>query len=165
MAIWAFLSLLQISLLLFGLSVSANLWTQQTTISSIIICSTCFGILLRVTNILVSVLYPDISFGTPVSKLVGTALRRLLPVKSTFTPASFIKSSAVRWILETQRNLEISETAAAMVPRVPWPSALDVSAAYSHLLDDFKACRDKPELYKSYGPSLHSVSENRSRPY
>jgi hypothetical protein len=156
-AIWAFLSLLQISLLLFGLSVSANLWTQQTTISSIIICSTCLGILFRVTNIFVSVLHPDTSFGTPVSKLIGTTLRKLLPVRSTFTPASFVRSSAVRWILESleaQRHPEISETAAAMVPRVLWPSALDVSAAYSHLLDNFKARRDKPELYMTYGKAM-----------
>jgi hypothetical protein len=156
-AIWAFLSLLQISLLLFGLSVSANLWTQQTTISSVIICSTCLGILFRVANIFVSVLYPDTSFWTPASKLVGTALRKLLPVRSTFTPASFVRSSAVRLILESrevQRNPKISETAAAMVPRVLWPSGVDVSAAYSHLLDSFKARRDKPELYVTYRKAM-----------
>ncbi|KAJ8589257.1 hypothetical protein M405DRAFT_862296 [Rhizopogon salebrosus TDB-379] len=41
----AFLVLLQISFLLFGLSLSANMWTQQRTISSVIISATALGIL------------------------------------------------------------------------------------------------------------------------
>ncbi|KAG2360149.1 hypothetical protein BDR07DRAFT_1174580, partial [Suillus spraguei] len=61
----AFLMLLQMSLLLFGLSLSANIWAKQTTISSIIICTTAFGILFYVGTILVSVLRPDSPFQTP----------------------------------------------------------------------------------------------------
>jgi len=50
----AFLLLLQISLL-FGLSLSANMWTQQATISIVIMCTTAFGILFYVATIMVSV--------------------------------------------------------------------------------------------------------------
>ncbi|KAG1724015.1 hypothetical protein EDB19DRAFT_2028951 [Suillus lakei] len=51
----AFLVLLQIPLLLFGLLLSANMWTHQSTIFSIIICTTAFGILFYAVTILVSV--------------------------------------------------------------------------------------------------------------
>jgi len=67
----SFLVLLQISLLLFGLSLSANMWTQQRTISSVIICTTALGILFYVATILVSVIHPDSPFQTAGSTLIG----------------------------------------------------------------------------------------------
>ncbi|KAG1720501.1 uncharacterized protein EDB91DRAFT_1340659 [Suillus paluster] len=59
----AFLVLLQISLLLFGLSLSANMWTQQTTISNIIVSSTAFGILSYTGTVFVSVWHPATGVG------------------------------------------------------------------------------------------------------
>ena len=55
----SFLVFLQIAFLLFGLSLSANMWIQQRTISSVIICATALGILFYVATILVSVIHPD----------------------------------------------------------------------------------------------------------
>lgn len=57
-----FLVLLQISLLLFSLSLFANMWTQQTTISSAIICTTAVDTLVYASTTVVSILHPDSPF-------------------------------------------------------------------------------------------------------
>jgi hypothetical protein len=110
-----FLVLLQISLLLFGLQLSAYMWTQQIIISSAIICTTAFasGILFYMATIFVSVLHPDSPFQTPGSKLVRASCNRFLPL---LTDNISLKSSATHWVLETSINPEIVEAAAAMVP-------------------------------------------------
>lgn len=59
--------LLQISLLLFGLSLGAMLWTQQRFISIIVIAMTTFGGLCHAFIITVSLICPDSPFQTPVS--------------------------------------------------------------------------------------------------
>ena len=55
----AFLLLLQISLFLFSLSLSAHMWVEQTTISSIIVCITAFGVLFYGVTVFVSGLRPS----------------------------------------------------------------------------------------------------------
>lgn len=89
----AFLVLLQISLFLFGLSLSANMWTQQVTISTVIICTTAFGILFYVATIFVSVLHPDSPFQTAGSQLVAAICEKKIP---RLAHDAFIKSSAIR---------------------------------------------------------------------
>jgi hypothetical protein len=150
----AFLVLLQISLLLFGLSLSANMWAKQTTISSVIICTTAFGILFYVATTLVSVLRPDSPFRTPGSELFAAIRQKKIPNKSTSIRDMFAKSSAIRWILETSTNPEIVEAAAGIVPCVQWPLNLDVSAAFARLRDSFRACQDRDELYVKYGKAM-----------
>jgi hypothetical protein len=150
----AFLVLLQMSLLLFGLSLSANVWIQQTTISSVIICTTAFGILFYVGTNLVSALRPDSPFQTPASELFVAVCKRILPKKLTFAPNKFVKLSAIRWILETSTNPEIVEAATAIVPCVQWPPNLDASASYARLLDNFPLCRNRPELYVKYHKAM-----------
>ncbi|KAG1838912.1 hypothetical protein DFJ58DRAFT_860689, partial [Suillus subalutaceus] len=149
-----FLVLLQISLLLFGLSLSANMWVKQTTISSVIICTTAFGILFYAGTILVSALRPDSPFQTPGSELFVAICKRMLPKKFTLTPNKFVKSSAVRWILETPMNLEVVEAAAAIVPHVQWPPNLDASTAFARLRQIFVACCDREELYVMFGKAM-----------
>ncbi|KAG1725538.1 hypothetical protein EDB19DRAFT_1947173 [Suillus lakei] len=144
----AFLVLLQISLLLFGLSLSANIWTHQITISSIIICTTAFGILFYAGTIFVSALRPDSPFRTPGSDLVGAICKKILPGGFTLTPNIFRKSSAIRWILETSTDPDVVGAAAAMVPLAPWPLNFDASAIYTRLVDNFMVSRDRPELYR-----------------
>ncbi|KAG1886657.1 hypothetical protein F4604DRAFT_1282599 [Suillus subluteus] len=150
----AFLVLLQISLLLFGLSLSANMWARQTTISSVIICTTAFGILFYVVTTLVSVSRPDSPFHTPGSELFATICQTNLPNKSTLSRLIFGKSSAIRWILEISTNPEIVEAAAAIIPCVQWPPNLDASTAFARLQDNFKACQDRNELYVKYGKAM-----------
>ncbi|OJA21309.1 hypothetical protein AZE42_11109 [Rhizopogon vesiculosus] len=150
----AFFILLQISLFLFGLSISANMWFQQTTISSIIMSTTAFGILFYVFTALVSVLRPDSPFRTPGAALLESVYNTFCPPRSTLHPNSFIKSSAIRWALETSTNPEVVAAAAAMVPRVQWPK-LDASTIYARLLDNFTACLDdRSELFVTYGKAM-----------
>jgi hypothetical protein len=145
-----FFILLQIALLLFGLSLSATMWFQQRKIFYVVISTTGPGMLFFMATTLVSIWRPNSPFQTPVSKLA----RKLLSVKSTFTHDSFIKSSAVRWVLETSTMPEVVDAAAAMVLRVQWPAARDVSAAYTRLLDNFKAYHDTPERCMNYGRAM-----------
>lgn len=150
----AFLILLQISLLLFGLSLSANMWTEQTTISSVIICFTTVGILLYGLTISVSVWRPESPFQTPGSELTRTICKAFISLRSTLNPHIFSKSSAVCWVLETSTNPEVVEAAAAMVPRVQWSPELDASAAYARLRDNFWAYRDREELFVKCGKAM-----------
>jgi hypothetical protein len=150
----AFLVLLQMSLLLFGLSLSANVWMQQTTMSSVIICTTAFGIVFYVGTNLVAALRPDSPFQTPASKLFVVICNRMLPKKFTFAPSKFVKLSAIRWMLETSTNPEIVEAAAAIVSCVQWPPNLDASASYARLVDNFPLCRDRPEAYAKYHKAM-----------
>jgi hypothetical protein len=156
----AFLVLLQISLLLFGLSLSANMWTQQRTISSVIITATALGILFYVGTIVISVLHPDSPFQTAGSALVGALSRKVFeaipnalhngPSESTSTPNIFRKSSPIRWIIETSTNPEVVEAAAAMVPLVQWSPTIDASTAYGCLVDNLATCIGSPELVVTY---------------
>jgi hypothetical protein len=129
------------------------MWTQQTTISSLIIFITASGVLFHMATILVSVLRPDSPFQTPGSELVGALCNRFLP---PFTENIFLKSSAIRWLLETSTNPEYAETATAMVPLAQWPPKLDVSAMCTRFHENFMACRDKSELSQAvtYGKAM-----------
>lgn len=149
----AFLILLQISLFLFGLSLSANMWSQQTKISSVIMSTTAFGLLSYGVTILLSVLRPDSPFQTPGSAFVKAIRNKFRPLKSVQPPKSSIKLSAIRWVLETSTNPEVVAAAAAMVPRVQWPKP-DASAIYARLLDNFAACLDRPELFVACGKAM-----------
>ncbi|OJA12112.1 hypothetical protein AZE42_06628 [Rhizopogon vesiculosus] len=116
--------------------------------------TTAFGILFYVSTVLVSVLRPDSPFRTPGASLVESVYNKFCPPRSTLHPNSFVKSSAIRWVLETSTNPEVVATAAAMVPRVQWPK-LDACAIYARLLDNFTACLDdRPELFVTYGKAM-----------
>lgn len=64
-----FLMLLQISLLLFSLSLSATMWGQQFTVSFVIIATTVSGILFYVGTTVPSMLNPNCPFRTLGSDL------------------------------------------------------------------------------------------------
>jgi hypothetical protein len=152
----AFLVLLQISLLLFGLSLSANMWVKQTTISSVIICTTGFGILFYAGTTLVSALHPDSPFQVSGPGLFTAISKRILPNTSTFTSNTSVKMSAIHWILETSTNPEVVDAVAGIVPYVQWhwPSNFNASAFFARLHDNFLACRDREELYVKYGKAM-----------
>ncbi|KAG2360011.1 hypothetical protein BDR07DRAFT_177173 [Suillus spraguei] len=57
-------SLLQISLLLFGIALSASMWTMSTTIAIIIITSTTLGFTFYLTIVLASLMAADCPFQT-----------------------------------------------------------------------------------------------------
>ncbi|KAH7917890.1 hypothetical protein BV22DRAFT_988220, partial [Leucogyrophana mollusca] len=57
--------LLQISLLLFGVALSAYVWTEQSTIGAVVIGTTAFGILFYISITLASLISPTCPFQTP----------------------------------------------------------------------------------------------------
>jgi hypothetical protein len=154
-----FLVLLQISLLLFGLSLSADMWFKQTTISSVIISTTAFGILFYVGTTLVSALHSDSPFQVSGPGLFTAICKRMLPKKLTSTPSTFSsnafgKSSAIRWMLETSTNPEVVDAVAGIVPFVQWPPNFDASAVFARLRNNLRASRDREELYVKCGKAM-----------
>jgi len=141
----ALLVLLQISLLLFGLSLSANMFRQTIAVSSVIIGTTAFGMIFYLTTILVSVLSPYSPCQSPGSKIIGTIFKDFLPVRSISPNDSW---RAVRWILETSTNPDFVSAAAAMVSQVDWPKDVDVGTICERLRDTFTASSDKLECVK-----------------
>jgi Family of unknown function (DUF6535) len=72
--------LLQWSLLFFGIALSANIWTQQHTVASVMILTTAFGVIFYTFTVVASLKSPDCPFQTPVSvalERIPTVLRRV----------------------------------------------------------------------------------------
>lgn len=177
-----FLVLLQISLLLFGLSICANVWIQQKTISSVIICTMAFGIFFYASTILLSRSYPDSPFQTPGSELVGAIYKKSLAVCEHFLPYRWdisntwdtstvapddtrSKLSAVRWILNISTNPEFFEAAAGMVPHLQWPRDFDTSVIYTRFRDNFEACLHMEEAFVKYVKAMaHFCSQSLEIP-
>ena len=149
----AFLILLQISLFLFGLSLSANMWTQQA-ISIVIICATAIGLLFYVSIVVVAVLDPDSPFQTAGSALVAPIYKKFLTPSTPFNEDPTTKLSAISWLLETSTKPDVVEAVAAMVPLVQWPRDHDASAIYTHLRDTFTAYHHSRELFVKCGKAM-----------
>ncbi|KAG2076159.1 hypothetical protein BDR04DRAFT_1090040 [Suillus decipiens] len=165
---------LQISLLLFCVSLIVNMWAQQPNICIVIICITAIYILFYSGAILPLIWHPDSPFHAPRSRLLAAIFQSYFGASSRLPLYTYAKSSAVRWMLETSTNPESIDAAAAMVPRVPWPPNVDLSSTFLRLREIFEACHDRDELYVKYGkimanlcirstkirPELLSISQN-----
>ncbi|OAX32876.1 hypothetical protein K503DRAFT_804850 [Rhizopogon vinicolor AM-OR11-026] len=181
----AFLALLQISLLLFGLSLSAYMFTRQPTISSVVISTTALGILFYVATIFISLLHPDSPFQTIGTALVGAICQKARTItvnmieKSSFLYRRFRKFtilpdmedvkarqvvlgrlSAIRWILETSTNPEVAEAAAAVIPRTQWPPEVDATVVYARLVNHLTTCINRPELFMTFGKAMAHLRAN-----
>jgi hypothetical protein len=62
--------LLQISLLLFGIALSANMWSQQHTIAWVIIATTVFGFMFYSLTVMAALVSPACPFQTPISTIL-----------------------------------------------------------------------------------------------
>lgn len=71
----SFPALLQVSLFLFGASLSINMWSQQQTIARVIVCITAFGVMLYGFSVFASLMSSDCPFQTPVSVVIRLAWR------------------------------------------------------------------------------------------
>lgn len=69
--------LLQVSLLLFGIALSAYMWGQQRTIGYVIMSITAIGIILYSMLVLCSLLFQDCPFHTPVTDILSSGAHRL----------------------------------------------------------------------------------------
>ena len=95
--------MLQAALLLFGCALSRYLWETSTTIASVVLGVTSFGLFLFVFIVIVGAVLPSCPYQTPGARL----LRRLphLPsaILSLFSP--FFRDSQLRWALVHIRHL------------------------------------------------------------
>ncbi|KAG2739167.1 hypothetical protein P692DRAFT_20756500 [Suillus brevipes Sb2] len=66
----AFPVLLQISLLLFGIALAANIWTEQPSIAWVIIATTGFGFLFYSLTVMACLISPSCPFQTPISTIL-----------------------------------------------------------------------------------------------
>ncbi|KAG1745040.1 uncharacterized protein EDB91DRAFT_173492 [Suillus paluster] len=79
--------LLQISLLLFGIALSANIWYEQPTIAWVVISTTVFGFLFYSLTVMASLISPACPFQTPISTILRMfRIDRVL--RLVFKPAS-----------------------------------------------------------------------------
>jgi hypothetical protein len=69
--------LLQISLLLFGIALSANMWYERPSIAWVIIAITVFGFLFYSLTVMACLISPACPFQTPTSTVLPMVLRML----------------------------------------------------------------------------------------
>ena len=69
----SFPALLQVSLFLFGASLSINMWSKEQTITRVIVSTTAFGVMLYGFSVFASLLSSDCPFQTPVSVVIRLA--------------------------------------------------------------------------------------------
>jgi hypothetical protein len=62
--------LLQISLLLFGVALGANLWYEQPSIAWVVIATTVFGFLFYSLIVMACLISPSCPFQTPISTIL-----------------------------------------------------------------------------------------------
>jgi hypothetical protein len=163
--------LLQISVLLFGLSLGAAMWTQQQTISTIIIVATAFGTLCHVFVIVASLISPDCPFQTPVSLAIRvvfdyfcasarycqdrdkdsttsstpsapTSPTPPVPTASS-TPTVSDSTSAMQWILETSTNPDVLRSVVELLPTMSEQPSINIMLLCNQVRDMFKACFDQ----------------------
>jgi hypothetical protein len=106
----SFPDLLKFSLFLFGLSLGAAMWSQQQTISTLIIITTASGVLFYALTIVASVLYPDCPFQTRVSPVIRTLFY------PDVQPAELPTESAMGWLLSTSTNPDVIKSALELLP-------------------------------------------------
>ncbi|KAG1822039.1 uncharacterized protein BJ212DRAFT_939003 [Suillus subaureus] len=152
--------LLQISLLLFGLSLGAMLWMQQRPISILVFAMTTFGGLCHAFVIMVSSIHPDGPFQTPVS-LGIQAVRRHFRERAGFQHQDEDSvTSAMTWILETSRSPVVVRSVVELIPTMSELPNVDIVSLCTEVRDMFKACFDLhgiPILHDSalaYGKAL-----------
>ncbi|KAG1817484.1 uncharacterized protein BJ212DRAFT_135370 [Suillus subaureus] len=157
--------LLQISLLLFGLSLGAMLWTQQRFISIIVIAMTTFGGLCHAFIITVSLICPDSPFQTPVSLVIHAVFGRFRARASQHQDKDPVKS-AMTWILQTSGSPDVVRSVVELIPTMSGLPDVDLVSLCTDIRDMFKACFDQhgiPILHDSalaYGKALIYFSSN-----
>ena len=174
----SFPSLLQISLFLFGLSLGAAMWGQQQAISMLIIGTTALGSIFHVFIIIVSLVYPDSPFQTPVSLAIQAFFRHFHFRGWESANCQYhdgdSAASAVQWILETSTNPDIILSALEFMPatskqpdkKPDKQPDIDLVLLCAEVRDMFKACFDHrgfPMLQDkalTYGKSLIYLSWN-----
>ncbi|KAG2098108.1 hypothetical protein BD769DRAFT_1513517, partial [Suillus cothurnatus] len=83
--------LLQFSLLLFGIALSANMWYKQYTVAWVIIATTVFGFLFYSLTVMAALVSPACPFQSPISTIL-----RMLRVDKVLRPMIILASRCLK---------------------------------------------------------------------
>ncbi|KAG2156678.1 uncharacterized protein EDB93DRAFT_926754 [Suillus bovinus] len=146
--------LLQISLLLFGIAISAFVWSQQGKLAIAVIVSMALGMFFYWFIIVASLKSRQCPFQTPVSTVIRVLYERVSTyvkdwrgeLSSSPDPRDEILSEvpSMKWIFESSTDPEVISSVAWMVPSVKWTPELQpelhMRTICLRLLSTFKAC-------------------------
>ncbi|OJA17401.1 putative protein 22 [Rhizopogon vesiculosus] len=156
--------LLQISLLLFALALSAFVWSQQGALAVAVIVPTAFGIVLYTFVVIASLISLRCPFQTPVSTLIRFLWRRHIKICAarllsglhrhghwgdTWSSPSdtvtrelgeLLEARSVEWILETSTNPEVITSVARLLPTIKWIHKLYMPSVSLRLLSTYRTC-------------------------
>jgi hypothetical protein len=141
--------LLQISLLLFGLAISAFVWSQQGALAITVVVSTAFGVLFYAFVLVASLKSRQCPFQTPVSSVIRWLCRRIWHKNGNVQPppgaeedegAPAPEASSMKWIFETSTDPEVISSVAWLLPTIKWAPELDMPTVCSRLMNTYKAC-------------------------
>ncbi|THH30652.1 hypothetical protein EUX98_g3517 [Antrodiella citrinella] len=100
--------LLQASLLLFGIALSAYMWSQQHTVAGVIIAINVIGVIVYGILLLSSLLFADCPYHIPLTDLILAARERLLPlyrvVEDRLQPLSHATKDHLRPLSRAAKN-------------------------------------------------------------
>jgi hypothetical protein len=152
--------LLQISLLLFGVAISAFVWSQQGTLAIAVIASMAIGLFFYWFIIVASLKSPQCPFQTPISAVIRVFCMRVYTyvkdwrvhesgeVLSSHNPGDLEEKlsdvPSMKWIFESSTDPEVISSVAWLVPSVQWTAELHpelhMPTICSRLVSTFKAC-------------------------
>lgn len=152
----SFANLLKASLFLFALSLIPWMWTQQQTISIIIISATACGFVCYLAAIVASLVDPNCPFQTRLSSAIHTNPKNKVSI-----------ADAMEWMLKTSTNPDAVRAALEFMPSMSETlKKVDLAALRREVRAMFKACFDtngKPILEDgalAYGKALIQFSWN-----
>ncbi|KAG2156677.1 uncharacterized protein EDB93DRAFT_926820 [Suillus bovinus] len=126
--------LLQISLLLFAIAISAFVWSQQGKLAIAVIVSMAFGMIFYCFIIIASLKYQQCPFQTPMSKIIRVLCQRVYMYVKTWrgeaspdageAKETLSEVPSMKWIFKSSTDPEVISSVARMVPSVQWTSEL-----------------------------------------
>ncbi|KAG2156695.1 uncharacterized protein EDB93DRAFT_928207 [Suillus bovinus] len=155
----SFFMLLQISFFLFGIALSAFVWSQQGATAIAVIVLMAFGLFFYLFIVVASLKYSQCPFQTPASAFLRF-IWECLRVRVAGWKGSKVYSShdagklgesqesqetlsvarSMRWIFNTSADPEVITSAAWLLPTIKWAPEVNMPAACSRLLHTFTAC-------------------------
>ncbi|KAH8081335.1 hypothetical protein BXZ70DRAFT_901246 [Cristinia sonorae] len=135
--------LLQFSLLLFSVSICAYMWGQQRAIASVLIFANSIGGLLWVYTVVVSAIYPESPYDTPLSDLLASKKK---VTEDTPSPSDGDSSSST-----TGSNSPVSMTMSTSSSSSPSSSVLSGSSLATLSQSSERIMTSVPILH-SYNP-------------
>ena len=178
--------LIEISLLLFSLSLGAAMWTQHQAISILIIATAGLGVLCHIFTIMISAISSDFPFQTTVSLAIRATFRYIhkcggLRSSVSLAIRAMIRhfredggsqpsdndptTSAMRWILETSTNPDVVKPVVEFMRTMVEQPKVNIVSLCKEVGDMFKTCFDlhgsvHQDRALAYGQALMHFSCN-----